>query len=42
MYQKTLNRPVFTEAIGLHSATLVKMEIKPAGPNSGIFLIEVI
>ena len=37
MYQKTLNRPVFTEGIGLHSGTLVKMEIKPAGPNSGIF-----
>ena len=35
--QKTINSPVFFEGVGLHSGKIVKISIKPAQPNSGIF-----
>ena len=35
--QKTINAPVFFEGVGLHSGKIVKISIKPAQPNSGIF-----
>jgi|TARA_B100001093_G_scaffold509851_1_gene574682 UDP-3-O-[3-hydroxymyristoyl] N-acetylglucosamine deacetylase len=35
--QKTVNSPVFFKGIGLHSGKNVKLVIKPAQPNSGIF-----
>ncbi len=36
LYQKTVNRDVFIDGIGLHSGKNVKMRILPALPNSGI------
>ncbi len=35
--QKTIKSPVFFEGVGLHSGKIVKISIKPALPNSGIF-----
>ena len=35
--QKTINTPVSFEGVGLHSGKIVKISIKPAQPNSGIF-----
>ena len=35
--QKTINSPVSFEGVGLHSGKIVKISIKPAQPNSGIF-----
>jgi UDP-3-O-[3-hydroxymyristoyl] N-acetylglucosamine deacetylase len=36
LYQKTVNRDVIIDGIGLHSGKNVKMRILPALPNSGI------
>jgi UDP-3-O-[3-hydroxymyristoyl] N-acetylglucosamine deacetylase len=36
LYQKTVNRDVIIDVIGLHSGKKVKMRILPALPNSGI------
>ena len=36
LYQKTVNRDVIINGIGLHSGKKVKMKILPAFPNSGI------
>ena len=36
LYQKTVNRDVIIDGIGLHSGKKVKMRILPALPNSGI------
>jgi UDP-3-O-[3-hydroxymyristoyl] N-acetylglucosamine deacetylase len=36
LYQKTVNRDVIIDGIGLHSGKKVKMRILPAFPNSGI------
>ena len=35
--QKTINAPISFEGVGLHSGKIVKILIKPAQPNSGIF-----
>ena len=35
--QKTINSPVSFEGVCLHSGKIVKISIKPAQPNSGIF-----
>ena len=36
LYQKTVNKDVVIDGIGLHSGKKVKMRILPALPNSGI------
>ena len=36
LYQKTINRDVIINGIGMHSGKIVKMKILPALPNSGI------
>ena len=34
--QKTINKPITFEGIGLHTGKKVSMTVSPSGPNTGI------